>query len=144
MAASRASAVALPAAARQVATDYLVLTKPKVQSLLLLTTIAAMEVAGRPSPGLIAATCLGGYLSAGGAGAVNHWYDRDIDAQMARTADRPVPAGRVSARAALVYGCLLSVLSFAWLSATVNVLAAVLALSGFFGYTLLYTVYLKR
>src|SRR5689334_6375297 len=126
MAASRASAVALPvsARARQVATDYLVLTKPKVQSLLLLTTIASMEIAGDPSPGLIAATCLGGYLSAGGAGAVNHWYDRDIDAAMSRTADRPVPSGRVSPRAALVYGCLLSALSFVWLTATVNVLAA--------------------
>src|SRR3954470_9437394 len=109
MAAPRASAVALPVAARarQVATDYLVLTKPKVQSLLLLTTISAMEIAGDPSPGLIAATCLGGYLSAGGAGAVNHWYDRDIDAAMARTADRPVPSGRVSPRAALIYGCAL-------------------------------------
>src|SRR3954467_10098193 len=148
MAATRGSAVALPASAparaRQVATDYLVLTKPKVQSLLLLTTIAAMEIAGDPSPGLIAATCLGGYLSAGGAGGGNHWSARDIDAQMARTADRPVPSGRVSPRAALLYGCALSALSFVWLSATVNALAAVLALSGFFGYTLLYTVYLKR
>src|SRR3954454_13206123 len=122
MAAPSASAVALPVAARarQGATDYLVLTKPKVQSLLLLTTISAMEIAGNPSPGLIAATCLGGYLSAGGAGAGNHWYDRDIDAQMARTADRPVPAGRVSPRAALVYGCVLAALSFLWMTATVN------------------------
>src|SRR3954454_6399979 len=98
MAAPSASAVALPvaASARQVAADYLVLTKPKVQSLLLLTTISAMEIAGDPSPGLIAATCLGGYLSAGGAGAINHFYDRDIDARMARTASRPVPSGRVS------------------------------------------------
>src|SRR3954449_11157516 len=117
MASARASAVALPSAARQVATDYLVLTKPKVQSLLLLTTISAMEIAGDPAPGLIAATCLGGYLSAGGAGAVNHFYDRDIDAQMARTADRPVPSGRVSPRAALIYGCVLAALSFAFMCA---------------------------
>src|SRR3954465_12376180 len=144
MASARASAVALPSAARQVAADYLVLTKPKVQSLLLLTTISAMEIAGHPSPGLIAATCLGGFLSAGGAGAVNHWYDRDIDAQMARTADRPVPSGRVPPRAALLYGCALSALSFVWLSATVNVLAACLALSGFLGYVFVYTVWLKR
>src|SRR3954465_13389017 len=144
MAASRASAVALPAAARQVVTDYVVLTKPKVQSLLLLTTIAAMEIAGEPSPGLIAATCLGGYLSAGGAGAVNHWYDRDIDAAMPRTADRPVASGRVSPGAALAYGCALSALSFLWLSATVNVLAASLALCGFLGYVFVYTVWLKR
>ena len=63
--------------------DYVELTKPKVQSLLLLTTIATMYVAGDPSAVLVALTCLGGYLSAGGAGAVNHWYDRDIDARMA-------------------------------------------------------------
>src|SRR4051794_27364219 len=144
MAASRASAVALPAGVRQVATDYLVLTKPKVQSLLLLTTISAMEIAGDPSPGLVAATCLGGYLSAGGAGAVNHWFDRDIDAQMARTASRPVPSGRVSPRAALLYGLVLCLLSFVWLSATVNVLAAGLAFSGFLGYVGVYTVWLKR
>src|SRR5258708_6968809 len=99
-----------------------------------------MYVAGDPSIGLVAATVVGGYLSAGGAGAVNHYYDRDIDAQMARTANRPVPAGRVSPRAALVYGCALSAMSFVWLSALVNVLAAVLALAGFFGYTLVYTV----
>src|SRR3954454_7746507 len=133
MAASRASAVALPAAARQVVSDYVVLTKPKVQSLLLLTTISAMEIAGRPSPGLIAATCLGGYLSAGGAGAVNHFYDRDIDAAMARTANRPVPSGRVSPRAALVYGCVLGALSVLWLGATGNVTAGPPCLSGVLG-----------
>jgi protoheme IX farnesyltransferase len=89
-------------------------------------------------------TCLGGYLSAGGAGAVNHWYDRDVDARMARTADRPVASGRVAPRAALAFGCALGALSFVQLSLTVNVLAAVLALSGFVGYTLMYTVWLKR
>ena len=124
--------------------DYVALTKPKVQSLLLLTTATTMYVAGDPSIGLVAATCFGGYLSAGGAGAVNHYYDRDIDAKMARTADRPVPSGRVAPTAALVYGLALSALSFVWLSALVNVLAAVLALTGFIGYTLVYTVYLKR
>ena len=65
---------------RQVVADYLTLTKPKVQSLLLLTTVTTMYVAGDPSIGLVALTCLGGYLSAGGAGAVNHYWDRDIDA----------------------------------------------------------------
>jgi protoheme IX farnesyltransferase len=132
------------ARARQVVTDYVVLTKPKVQSLLLLTTVAAMEVAGTPSLGLIALTCLGGYLSAGGAGAVNHFYDRDIDAAMPRTADRPVPSGRVSPRAALLYGLVLAALSVALLSLTVNVLAAALSFSGFLGYTLVYTMWLKR
>src|SRR4051812_40209828 len=118
--------------------------KPRVQTLLLFTTITTMYVAGSPSIGLVAATCLGGYLSAGGAGAVNHWFDRDIDAQMARTANRPIPAGRVSPAAGLIFGCALSALSFVWLSATVNVLAAVLALSGFLGYVFVYTVWLKR
>jgi heme o synthase len=148
VAATRAhTATAAPAPSTPLAgvlSDYVTLTKPKVQSLLLLTTVAAMEIAGDPSIGLIAATCLGGYLSAGGAGAVNHWYDRDLDALMARTANRPVAAGRVSPRAALVYGCVLSALSFVWLTATVNVLAASLALSGFAGYTLVYTMWLKR
>jgi heme o synthase len=137
-------AAVAPAAARQVLADYVALTKPKVQSLLLLTTITTMLVAGDPSVTLIALTCLGGYLSAGGAGAVNHWYDRDVDALMRRTADRPVASGRVPPRAALVFGCVLGGLSFVELSLTVNLLAATLALSGFLGYTLLYTVWLKR
>jgi protoheme IX farnesyltransferase len=127
-----------------VASDYLELTKPKVQSLLLLTTVTTMEVAGNPSVGRVALTCLGGYLSAGGAGAVNHFYDRDIDAQMARTASRPVPSGRVSPRAALAYGCLLAAASFVLMSLTLNVLAASLALAGFAGYVGVYTMYLKR
>jgi heme o synthase len=139
------AAHALPASGlRQVAADYLALTKPKVQSLLLLTTVAAMLVAGDPSVQLVLLTCLGGYLSAGGAGAVNHYYDRDIDARMARTASRPVPSGRVAPWAALAFGCTLAALSFALLSLTVNLLAASLALSGFLGYVFVYTVWLKR
>jgi protoheme IX farnesyltransferase len=130
--------------ARRVALDYLALTKPKVQSLLLLTTVTTMEVAGNPSVGLILLACLGGYLSAGGAGAINHYWDRDIDAQMARTASRPVPAGRIAPRAALWFGIVLAVASFAELSLAVNLLAACLALSGFLGYVLVYTVWLKR
>jgi protoheme IX farnesyltransferase len=132
------------AGARQVVGDYVELTKPKVQSLLLLTTITTMYVAGDPSLSLVALTCLGGSLSAGGAGAVNHWFDRDIDAQMARTANRPVPAGRIAPAAALSFGIVLSVLSFAELSLAVNVLSATLALAGFLGYVFVYTVWLKR
>jgi protoheme IX farnesyltransferase len=136
---------ALPSSGlRQVMADYVALTKPKVQSLLLLTTVAAMLVAGDPSVELVLLTCLGGYLSAGGAGAVNHFYDRDIDARMARTASRPVPSGRVAPGAALAFGCTLAALSFALLALTVNLLAASLALSGFLGYVLVYTVWLKR
>jgi protoheme IX farnesyltransferase len=137
---------AAPAAvgARQLLSDYVELTKPKVQSLLLFTTVTTMEIAGSPSVGLIALTCLGGYLSAGGAGAVNHWFDRDIDAQMSRTASRPIPAGRIAPRAALVFGVTLAVLSFLLLSLTVNVLAASLSLAGFVGYVGVYTIWLKR
>jgi heme o synthase len=149
MDASRAASAAVlapPAGGRvrRVAADYLALTKPKVQSLLLLTTVTTMYVAGDPSLALVAATCVGGYLSAGGAGAVNHWFDRDIDARMARTANRPVPSGRVAPNAALGFGIGLAVLSFAELSLLVNVLAACLALSGFLGYVFVYTVWLKR
>src|SRR3954447_14316899 len=112
MEASRATSAALPSSGvRQVALDLLALTKPKVQSLLLLTTVTTMLVAGHPSVGLILATCLGGYLSAGGAGAINHWFDRDIDARMERTADRPVASGRIAPAAALAFGCGLAALS---------------------------------
>jgi protoheme IX farnesyltransferase len=144
MASSRASAVAVRSPAATVLADYAILTKPKVQSLLLLTTVASMEIAGEPSLPLIAATCLGGYMSAGGAGAVNHWFDRDLDARMARTANRPVPSGRVSPRAALTFGLVLGALSVIWLALAVNPLAAALSASGFLGYTLVYTVWLKR
>jgi heme o synthase len=132
------------AAARQLLGDYFELTKPKVQTLLLFTTITTMEIAGSPPVSKIALTCLGGYLSAGGAGAINHYYDRDIDAQMKRTASRPIPAGRVSPRAALIFGFVLCGLSFAVLSLTVNLLAAGLALGGFVGYVGVYTIWLKR
>ena len=131
-------------ATRQLVADYFELTKPKVQTLLLFTTITTMEIAGNPPVSLIALTCLGGYLSAGGAGAINHYYDRDIDAQMSRTATRPIPAGRISPRAALVFGFVLCALSFALLASTVNLLAALLALGGFVGYVGVYTIWLKR
>jgi heme o synthase len=129
---------------RQVVGDYVTLTKPKVQSLLLLTTVTTMYVAGDPSLALVFWTVLGGSLASGGAGAVNHWYDRDIDARMSRTATRPVPSGRVSPRAALAYGIALAALSFLVLSVAVNLLSAFLALSGFLGYVFIYTIWLKR
>jgi protoheme IX farnesyltransferase len=137
-------APARAAAVRSVVSDYLEMTKPKVQSLLLFTTVTTMYVAGDPALDLVALTCLGGYLSAGGAGAVNHWYDRDIDAGMRRTADRPVASGRVPPRAALTYGLVLAALSVLVLAVGVNPLAAALSLCGFLGYTLVYTMWLKR
>ena len=124
--------------------DYLTLTKPKVQSLLLFTTITTMYVAGDPSLELVFLTCLGGALSAGGAGAINHAVDRDIDRTMARTANRPVASGRVSAAAATAFGITLGAASFLLLALTVNPLAAALSLSGFFGYVYVYTLWLKR
>jgi heme o synthase len=139
-----APAAAARSRAQQLVADYVELTKPKVQSLLLFTTVATMEVAGNPSAARIALTCVGGYLSAGGAGAVNHYWDRDIDARMARTADRPVPSGRVSPRAALIYGIVLAALSFLLMSLTINVLSASLAFAGFAGYVGVYTMWLKR
>jgi len=129
---------------RQILNDYVVLTKPKVQSLLLLTTVAAMEIAGSPSISLIILTCLGGYLSAGGAGAINHWYDRDIDLQMERTSTRPVASGRVKPNAALAFGLSLTAVSLIEMTVFVNLLSALLAFSGFLGYTLIYTLWLKR
>jgi protoheme IX farnesyltransferase len=124
--------------------DYLTLTKPKVQSLLLFTTVTTMYVAGNPSLELILLTCLGGALSAGGAGAINHAVDRDIDRTMARTASRPVASGRISPGAAIGFGMALCVASFLLLSLTVNPLAATLSLSGFVGYVGVYTLWLKR
>jgi protoheme IX farnesyltransferase len=139
-----ARAPAVATSWRRVLSDYLEMTKPKVQSLLLFTTVTTMLVAGDPSLGLIVLTCLGGALSAGGAGAINHALDRDLDRVMKRTADRPVAAGRVTPAAAITFGVLLGCGSFALLAIGVNLLAAALALSGLLGYVLVYTVWLKR
>src|SRR3954463_11788142 len=140
-----ASRAALPVpGVKQVVSDYFTLTKPKVQLLLLLTTITTMYVAGDPSLSLVAVAVVGGFLSAGGAGAFNHFYDRDIDAAMARTASRPVPSGRISPRAALLYAFALQIASFAILATAANLLSAFLALAGFVWYTLVYTVWLQR
>jgi heme o synthase len=137
-------AVAASPTWRTVLSDYFEMTKPKVQSLLLFTTVTTMYVAGDPSLGLVALTCLGGALSAGGAGAINHALDRDLDRVMKRTADRPVASGRVSVQAALAYGVVLGAAAFVLLAVAVNPLAAALSLSGLLGYVLVYTVWLKR
>src|SRR5665648_1171475 len=137
-------AVVARAAWRTAVSDYVEMTKPKVQSLLLFTTVTTMYVAGDPSLGLVFLTCLGGALSAGGAGAINHAIDRDIDRNMARTADRPVASGRISPAAAIGFGSLLGLSSFLLLSLAVNPLAAALSLSGLLGYVFVYTMWLKR
>jgi protoheme IX farnesyltransferase len=143
---SGAQTAAIPhrTAAPSLPRDLLTLTKPKVQSLLLFTTVTTMYVAGDPSLGLVLLTCLGGALSAGGAGAINHAVDRDIDRNMARTADRPVASGRIPAGAAIAFGIALELASFTLLALAVNPLAASLSLSGFLGYVVVYTLWLKR
>jgi protoheme IX farnesyltransferase len=151
------SAVAVPApmagptgAARigtlQVLSAYVQLTKPRVMSLLLATTLAAMIIAahGWPGLGLLVATLLGGALMSGGAGAINHYVDRDIDPLMGRTAWRPIPSGTISPRRALTFGIALGAIATVVLVLWVNVLAAVLSLIGLLGYVFVYTLWLKR
>jgi len=126
--------------------DYVGLTKPKVISLLLVTTLAAMFITpeGQPSLALVFWTMLGGYLAAGGAGAINCAFDGDIDNLMGRTSRRPVPSGRISQRDALIFGIVLNVLAFAVLYVFATPLAALLALAGTIYYSGFYTCVLKR
>ena len=127
--------------------DYLTLTKPRIMTLLLLTGAAGMFVGaqGVPPLGLFAVTMLGLALACGGASALNHVLDRDIDALMgSRTERRPVATGRVTPAQALEFGIVLSAVSFALLASAVNVLTAVLALVGNLFYVLVYTRWLKR
>ncbi len=130
----------------QTARDYIALTKPRVVVLLEITTVFAMVMAARgwPSFRLVAATVTGGWLAAGGAHAINCWFDRDIDASMGRTRARPIPAGRVQPGSALAFGVILGVLAFTLLAAAVNLLAASLAIAGLLFYVLVYTMWLKR
>jgi protoheme IX farnesyltransferase len=126
--------------------DYLTLTKPRIMSLLLLTALCGMFVAaeGVPSAGLIVATMAGLALACGGASALNHYMDRDIDIHMSRTDGRPVATGRVAPERALEFGLTLSALSFVLLACTTNLLTAVLAIIGDLFYVVVYTGYLKR
>ncbi len=126
--------------------DYIALTKPRVVVLLEVTTVFAMVMAARgwPSSGLVAATVAGGWLAAGGAHAINCWFDRDIDASMGRTRTRPIPSGRVQPGSALAFGVTLGVLAFILLAVAVNLLAAALAIAGLLFYVLVYTMWLKR
>ncbi len=129
------------------ARDYLTLTKPRIMTLLLLTGAAGMFVGaqGVPLLGLFVVTMLGLALACGGASALNHVIDRDIDVLMgSRTRTRPVASGRVTPEQALEFGILLSTLSFALLASAVNVLTAVLALAGNLFYVVVYTRWLKR
>ena len=127
--------------------DYLTLTKPRIMSLLVLTSVCAMVAAagGAPEPLALAGLVAGGVLACGGASTFNHVLDRDIDCLMGpRTASRPVAAGRIPAAHAALFGLLLSALSFADLVVFDNLLAAGLALLGGAYYVLIYTLWLKR
>jgi protoheme IX farnesyltransferase len=126
------------------ARDLISLTKPRIISLLLVTTVAPMYVAGVPTIGTVLLVMLGGYLMAGGANAVNMYLDRDIDDVMARTKLRPIPSGRMHATAVLAFGVGIATAATWMLAAFVNVLTAALALAGFYFYVFIYTRWLKR
>ena len=126
--------------------DYLSLLKLRVVVLLDATAVGVMIPAahGHPSLTAVAAVFVGGTFAAGGAHAINCWFDRDIDGAMNRTRRRPLPNGRIPAWHALVLGIVLNVLAFAVLWAGANLLAAALALAGSLIYVFVYTIWLKR
>ncbi len=132
-------------AAIETANDYVTLTKPRIISLLLLTCVATMFVAdpGGPALSTILWTCLGGYLAAGGAGAINQYIERERDARMARTKGRPLASGRIEPARGLIFGTTLGVVAVAQLWITVNALTAALAAAGLLGYVFVYTLWLK-
>jgi protoheme IX farnesyltransferase len=125
---------------------YVALTKPRIIELLLVTTVPTMVVANGSVPQLwlIVATVIGGTLAAGGANAINMYVDRDIDALMERTQDRPLVTGAVTPNAALTFAIAIEVLAFVWLWTLVNPLSAVLGLSACLFYVFVYTLWLKR
>ena len=130
----------------RMAADYLALTKPPIISLLLVTAVGGMFLAASGVPPLttLLLVCVGGALGAGGANAINHYLDQDIDALMTRTAQRPVPGLRIRPRLALAFGIALNVVAFAVLAGLVNPLAAGLTLGATLFYVLVYTGWLKR
>jgi protoheme IX farnesyltransferase len=125
---------------------YIELTKLRIVSLLVFTTFTAMIIAadGLPSLAVLFPTLVGGALAAGGASALNQYIDRDLDARMTRTARRPLPSGRIAPINALMFGLSLVVWSVLVLATTVNLLAAMLALTGAVYYVVIYTIFLKR
>ena len=126
------------------ARDLVALTKPRIISLLLVTTIAPMYAAGNPSLWTVLLVTVGGYFMAGGANAINMYLDRDIDDVMARTRLRPIPSGRMTPTQVMAFGVACATLATWMLAYFVNVLTAGLALSGFYFYVFIYTRLLKR
>ncbi len=134
-----------PVVPRQpLAADILTLTKPRIISLLLVTTVMPMYAAGSPSISLVLIVMLGGYLMAGGANAVNMYFDRDIDGVMVRTRTRPIPSGRMAPQAVMAFGIASATAATFLLGRFVNPLSAALALGGFYTYVFVYTRWLKR
>ena len=131
---------------RETVSAYFSLTKPRIIELLLVTTFPAMVVAedGMPNLWLVVSTLIGGSLAAGGANTINCVIDRDIDAIMRRTQHRPLPAGLIPPERALAFGISLGVVSFTFLTLTVNLLTAALAMSALLFYVFVYTMWLKR
>ncbi|MCH7835997.1 MAG: protoheme IX farnesyltransferase [Chloroflexi bacterium] len=131
---------------REAVLAYLSLTKPRIILLLLIATVPAMILAegGWPSPWLILVTVAGGTLVAGGANAMNCYFDRDIDGVMLRTQGRPLPSGQIEPERAAVFGILLGGIGFVTLEAFANLLAASLTLGAFAFYIVVYTLILKR
>ena len=131
---------------RELVSDMVALTKPAIMSLLLLTAVGAMFLAARGVPpfSLLAATIVGGAAASGGASALNHYFDRDIDEVMRRTRRRPLPSHRVPDEWAVGLGIVLNIIAFAVLALFANVLAAALAIAGTLFYILVYTLWLKR
>jgi len=131
---------------REAAWAYFSLTKPRIIVLLLITTIPAMVLAegGWPSPWLMLATVAGGAIVAGGANAMNCYFDRDIDSLMLRTRGRPLPAGQIEPEKAVAFGLILAAGGFLMLDVFANLLAACLTLSAFAFYVVVYTLILKR
>ena len=138
--------IAIAATPRAVLRDYVTLTKPRIVLLLLFTALAGMFLAsgGPPDVGLAAVVLVAGALASGGANALNHFLDRDIDARMRRTRDRPVAAMRVQPREALLFGLAANVVAFVLFATLVNVLSAALALGSTLFYVFVYTMGLKR
>ena len=130
----------------EAARAYLALTKPRIVVLLVVTTVPAMILAagGMPSLWLILATVTGGAIVAGGANAMNCYFDRDIDGMMLRTRDRPLPSGQIEPERAALFGLVLGAAGFLMLQLLVNWLAALLTLSAFAFYVVVYTLLLKR
>jgi len=137
---------AQPLNMRQRARDFLMLSKPLIVALLLVTTYAGMVVGGQEIPGLAVTfwTLLGGALAAGGSSALNQFIDRDIDGEMQRTARRPLPAGRLQPAEGLAYGIAACLAAFFLLAGFVNLLTALLSLAGMVYYVLIYSIWLKR